>query len=84
MWRRWVKKRRYSFSIFFALVFAAASIEYLSTGFYFSGLFCFVFMIFPFFREKFVSKRGEVLFWTILVSMFVVLNFIAEYNESLR
>ena len=78
------KNAKMFFQYFFALVFAAASIEYLSTGFYFSGLFCFVFMIFPFFREKFVSKRGEVLFWTILVSMFVVLNFIAEYNESLR
>ena len=78
------KNTKIFFQYFFALLFAAASIEYLSTGFYFSGLFCFVFMIFPFFREKFVSKRGEVLFWTILVSMFVVLNFIAEYNESLR
>tara|TARA_A100001391_G_scaffold197792_4_gene178542 strand:+ start:10896 stop:11051 length:156 start_codon:yes stop_codon:yes gene_type:complete len=40
------KKAKIFFQYFFALVFAAASIEYLSTGFYFSGLFCFVLFCF--------------------------------------
>lgn len=41
-------------------------------------------MVFSFLREKFNFKRGEVVYWSALVAMLVVLSLIAEYTEGLR